>query len=127
MGLDEVNNTVSTTFQQVLNPLDYSNTTNNLSEEELSNQKEAQEPYKLSGGEQLKKGYFSVAMISSCRQQIFDIALKNGVPRLHEIGLDYRKEGKIKDFSMGFRHCLVITETEEGESEKVSEVVNRRK
>jgi hypothetical protein len=114
MGLDEVNNTVSMSFQQVLNPFNYGNgLNNNVSEEELSNQKEAQEPYRLTGGEQLKKGYFSVAMISSCQQQIFDIALKNGVPRLHEIGLDYRKEGKIKDFSMGFRHCLVITETEE--------------
>jgi hypothetical protein len=125
MGLDEVNNTVSMAFQQVLNPFNYSNTNNNLSEEELSNQKESQEPYKLTGGEQLKKGYFSVAMISSCRQQIFDIALKNGVPRLHEIGLDFRKEGKIKDFSMGFRHCLVITETDDGGSE-VSGVVDRQ-
>jgi hypothetical protein len=116
MGLDEMNDTVSMNFQQVLKPLRYdTNGGASPSEEELSKQEQAQEPYILTGGEKLKKGYFSVAMISSCRQLVFDIALKNGVARLHEIGLDYRREGKIIDFSMGFRHCLVITETEEDE------------
>lgn len=110
MGLDELNNTVSMSFQQVLNPLNYESG-QNLTEDELSKQKEAQEPFRLVGGERLKKGYFSVALISSCSQKVYDVTLKNGVARLHEIGMDFRKEGKIKDFSMGYRHCMVITET----------------
>jgi hypothetical protein len=118
MGLDEINNTVSMNFQQVLKPFNYDiggpqGQSKGLSEEELLKQEQASEPYLLTGDEQLKKGYFSVAMISSCQRLVFDIALKKGVARLHEIGLDYRKEGKIIDFSMGFRHCLVITETED--------------
>lgn len=111
MGLDEGNSTVHINFQQVLVPLNYDSEENqNLTYEQIEQKPEANNVYVVNPNDRIKKGYYSVSLISACRQYVYDIAIKNNIARLHEIGLDFRKKGNILDFSMGFRHCLVVTE-----------------
>jgi hypothetical protein len=110
MGVDEQTSSVTMTFQQVLVPFEYEDPNyKNLTNEQLHALPEFSKPFVVSPGATVKKGYYSVAVISACRERVYEVAIKNSIARLYEVELNPRAEGKIVDFSTGFRHSLIVT------------------
>lgn len=109
MGVDETANRVYTSPLPVLCPFDY-DTYPDKSDEELGNLPEFNRPYVLDPEDVLRKGYYAVSMISSCREKVLEVVISNGVARLQEIVLEPRAPGKIVDFSTGFRHTLIVVD-----------------
>jgi hypothetical protein len=107
MGVDEAASTVHSSPLPVLCPFDY-DAHEGKTDEELRELEEFQQAYELKEGDVLKKGYYAVAVISACGEKVFEVVINKGVARLQEIELVPRAEGKIIDFSTGFRHTMIV-------------------
>jgi hypothetical protein len=104
IGVDEISQHVTLEFQPVYGPLSFQEDT--YTEEEI--EKLPKEDFS-SVGCVIKKGYHAVSVISSCQDMVYDVTLQRGTARLYEVILEPRRAGKIKDYSAGFRHCLMLT------------------
>lgn len=108
IGVDEINQDISPDFLPVYEPLMYQE--KSYTEEELNSLPKV--PFSAKGCV-LKKGYHAVSVISACQQRVYDVTLQRGTARLYEVILEPREEGKIVDYSAGFRHCMMLTNNSE--------------
>ena len=104
IGVDEVDQEVTIDFQPVFSAISYHK--DGYTVEELQNL--PKEKFSAEGCV-IKKGYHAVSVISACQQKVYEVTLQRGVARLQEIIVDPRKEGRIVDYSAGFRHVLMLT------------------
>jgi hypothetical protein len=104
IGVDEINQDVSLEFQPVYEAVAFPEET--YTEEELD---KLPKVIFNSSGCVIKKGYHAVSVISSCQEMVYDVTLQRGTARLFEVILEPKEKGKIKDYSAGFRHCLLLT------------------
>lgn len=58
----------------------------------------------------VKKGYHAVSVIGAAGDVVYDVTLQRGTARLFEVILEPRAGGRIRDYSAGFRHCLLLTD-----------------
>lgn len=120
MGVDEAASAVYPSPIPVLCPFDY-DAHEGKTDVELSELAEFQRPYQLHDGDIVKKGYYAVAMISANRDKVFEVVINNGGARLQEIELAPRAEGKIIDFSTGFRHTMIVVSSDEDGENKIDD------
>ncbi len=102
--MDEINQKVSLEFTPVYESVTFQE--KSYTEDELA---DLPKVIFNSADCKIKKGYHSVSVISACRKKVYDITLQRSIARLYEVILDPKKDGKIVDYSAGFRHCLLLT------------------